>query len=182
MPAAMTAESTGRFVKTAAIRQAVGGHEVEILNKLGVEWPGKGHVHCPYPDHPDKDPSWRWDERKKRAFCTCLVDPRSSSIFDFAAKVLGLDFDAVKLRIAELLDRSDLIIEKRNGDAEKTDPQSLLNPAAAIATTTLFFATSATGSVSIRTRSRGRQLNRWSQIARLFRCAAKTECKAAACR
>ena len=49
---------------------------------------------------------------------------KSHSIFDFAAKVLGLDFDAVKLRIAELLDRSDLIIEKLNGGAQKTDPKA----------------------------------------------------------
>jgi hypothetical protein len=126
----MTGDPTGRFVTTTAIRQAVDGHETEILGKLGIEWHGKGHIHCPYPDHPDKDPSWRWDERKKRAFCTCMVGPKSHSIFDVAAKILGLDFDAVKLRIAELLGRSDLIIEKRNGHAQKLDAKSLLHPVA----------------------------------------------------
>jgi hypothetical protein len=126
----MTADYTGRFVTTSAIRKAISDDEAEILSKLGIEWHGKGHIHCPYPDHPDKDPSWRWDDGKGRAFCTCLVDRRSHSIFDVAAKVLGLDFVAVKLRIAELLGRSDLIIEKRNGDIQKTDPKSLLDPAA----------------------------------------------------
>jgi hypothetical protein len=59
-----------------------------------------------------------------------VVNPKSHSIFDVAAKVLGLDFNAVKLCIAELLDRPDLIIERRQGDPQKTDPKSLLNPAA----------------------------------------------------
>jgi hypothetical protein len=59
-----------------------------------------------------------------------MVDRKSHSIFDVAAKVLGLDFDAVKLRIAELLGRGDLIIQKRNGDTQRTDPKSLLDPAA----------------------------------------------------
>ncbi len=68
----MTADFTGRFVTTSAIRKAISDHEAEILSKLGIEWHGKGHIHCPYPDHPDKDPSWRWDDCKKRAFCTCL--------------------------------------------------------------------------------------------------------------
>jgi hypothetical protein len=126
----MTANFTGRFVATAAIRQAVHGHEIEILSKLGIEWCGKSHIHCPYPDHPDKDPSWRWDDREKRAFCTCMVGRRSHSIFDIAAKVLGLDFDAAKLRVAELLGRGDLILEKRKDDIQKTDAKSLLNPTA----------------------------------------------------
>jgi hypothetical protein len=126
----MTADLTGRYVKTEAIQQAVRGHESEILSKLGIEWPGKGHIHCPYPDHPDNDPSWRWDDIKNCAFCTCMVRPKSHTIFIVVQKILNLDFQTAKIRVAELLDRIDLIIEKHAGDVQKTDAKSLLNPPA----------------------------------------------------
>ena len=99
----MSPDLTGRFVKIEAIRLAVRGHEIEILGKLGIEWHGGGHIHCPYPDHPDKDPSWRWDHKKNCAFCTCIVDRKSHSIFDVAVKVLETDFAGAKIRVAELL-------------------------------------------------------------------------------
>lgn len=94
----MTADLTGRYVKTEAIQQAVSGHETEILSKLGIEWPGKGniHIHCPYPDHSDKDPSWRWDDVKNCAFCTCMVRPGSHTIFRVVQKILSLDFQTAK--------------------------------------------------------------------------------------
>ena len=70
-----------RFVATRAIRDAVKGHEIDILDKLGIDWNrGKSHIHCPYPDHNDNHPSWRWDERKARAYCTCIE--KSHGIFD----------------------------------------------------------------------------------------------------
>jgi hypothetical protein len=127
---AMTADLTGRYVKTEAIQQAVRGHETEILSKLGIEWRGKASIHCPYPDHPDKNPSWRWDDVKNCAFCTCMVRPKSHTIFLVAQKILSLDFQTAKIRVAERLGRIDLIIEKHAGDAQRTDAKSLLNPSA----------------------------------------------------
>jgi hypothetical protein len=124
------AGEAGRCVDTKAIRQAVQGREAEILDALGVPWrQGRPHVQCPYPNHDDHDPSWRWDDRRGRAYCTCIE--KSDGIFDVVMKLLGLDFDAAKLRAAELLQCDNLIKTKGDGSArQKTDPQSLLSPPA----------------------------------------------------
>jgi hypothetical protein len=105
-----------RHVFTKDIQTAVNGHEIEILDKLGIRWPGgKPHIRCPYRDHTDNNPSWRWDQRKSRAICTCT---NSDSIFDVVIKVENLDFGRAKIRIAELLGRSDLIRERRSKKRE----------------------------------------------------------------
>lgn len=97
-----------RYAATADIRAAVKGRETEVLDLIVAGWrDGKPHIRCPYPDHADNNPSWRWDKRKARAFCTCIE--RSNSIFDVVAKVEGVDFEAAKIRVAELLKRPDLI-------------------------------------------------------------------------
>ena len=83
------------YVTTAAIRHAVKGRETDILRALGIQWSGKSpHIRCPYPDHLDNHPSWRWDQTKARAHCTCT---RSASIFDVVCRVKGIDFDAAKI-------------------------------------------------------------------------------------
>ena len=98
-----------RWVATRAIQAAVKDREAEVLDALGIPWrEGRPHIRCPYPTHADGDPSWRWDERKARARCTCS---RGDSIFDVVMKLEGIDFDAAKLRVAELLGRHDLIQE-----------------------------------------------------------------------
>ena len=82
---------------------------------------------CPYPSHADGDPSWRWDEPKARARCSCSKG--DSSIFDVVMKVEGVDFDAAKLRVAELLGRSDLIQEAGGHQRfQAIDAASLLRP------------------------------------------------------
>jgi hypothetical protein len=101
-----------RFVTTGAIRDATKGRETDILDSLGVRWrDGKPHIACPYPEHADKNPSWRWYERKARAYCTCIEG--SHSIFGVLMKVKEIDFDAAKIQAAELLKRPDLIRERR---------------------------------------------------------------------
>ena len=98
------------FVPTAAIRHAVEGHEADILTALGINGSGKRkHIRCPYPDHIDKHPSWRWDATKRRAYCTCAPP---HSIFDVIAKTKGIDFEAAKIAAAEIIGRSDLIRTK----------------------------------------------------------------------
>ena len=100
-----------RFVPTIAIREAMNGREITILKKLGIGWTGKvPHINCPYPDHPDKNPSWRWNDKKQRAHCSCVS---SADIFTVIGKMRGGDFDAQKLAAAELLGRTDLIRDKR---------------------------------------------------------------------
>src|SRR5690242_16498002 len=112
------------FVATATIRRAVAGRELDILDALSIPWrDGRPHIDCPYPAHGGKC-DWRWDQRKSRAFCTCIAQP--DSIFDVAMKVKGLDFDGAKNRIAELIGRSDLIREKSGAGHQATDAASLL--------------------------------------------------------
>jgi hypothetical protein len=75
----------------------------------------------------------RWDVKKDRAFCTCIEagGHKSDSIFDVTMKVVGLDFEAAKIRVAELIGRIDLIRES-NGGGQKTDRESLLSPPAGV--------------------------------------------------
>jgi hypothetical protein len=59
-----------RYVTTADIRKAVRGRETDVLNGLNIDWrrpKAKPHITCPYRDHTDNHPSWRWDTHKKRA-------------------------------------------------------------------------------------------------------------------
>jgi phage/plasmid primase-like uncharacterized protein len=115
------------YVQTAEIRQAVKGRETDVLDSLGVHWrEGRQHLRCPYPHHPDRHPSWRWDHDRACAVCTCT---KSDSIFDVVAKVRGVEFEAAKLWIAEVLDRADLIRRASCGQhRQRHDAASLLHP------------------------------------------------------
>jgi hypothetical protein len=114
-----------RFVGTGAIRAALKGRETVVLDALGILWgQGKPHITCPHLDHTDNNPSWRWDERKARAICTC----GSHSILAVLQKVKGIDFEAAKLRAASILDRQDLIQVRTREKYQSHDPNSLLNP------------------------------------------------------
>jgi Domain of unknown function (DUF927)/Toprim domain len=121
--------TSDRYVSTQAIRRAVRGCEIAVLAALGITWQGGAqHIACPYPDHDDQNPSWRWDERKARDYCTCIE--RSHSIFDVVMRIEGLDFEAAKLRVAEILGRHDLI-KVRDGERHQAmDAASLLRPPA----------------------------------------------------
>ena len=112
------------FVPTAAARDAVKERENDILSALGIQWSGKQHIRCPYPDHTDDHPSWRWDRGKRRAYCTCT---RSHSIFDVICKMKGISLDAAKVEAAEMIGRTDLIRRprrKRNGREGAQSPSN----------------------------------------------------------
>ncbi len=114
-----------RYVPTPTIKEIVRGHETEVLDALGIDWrKGRPHINCPYADHADEHPSWRYDERKSRAYCTCLEDG-GDDIFDIVMKIEGCDFATAKLRVAEIIGRADLIGIK--GD-HPFSAASLLNP------------------------------------------------------
>src|SRR4051812_18791224 len=49
-------------------------------------------------------------EQVRKAHCTCTS---SASIFDVVAKVRGIDFEAAKIAVAEMVGRSDLIRSKK---------------------------------------------------------------------
>ena len=55
------------------VYELVAGRQLQILRSLGIEWnPQRSrHVRCPYPDHTDANPSWRWDHDRGMAHCTC---------------------------------------------------------------------------------------------------------------
>jgi hypothetical protein len=118
-----------RYVITNEIKKAVAGRETDVLDALGIDWrAGRPHIQCPYSDHADNDPSWRWDERRAHAICTCLTNGHADSIFDVLGKVERIEFEQAKIRVGELLRRDDLIHIKGNGDnGQKQDASSLLN-------------------------------------------------------
>src|SRR6516162_8988133 len=129
----MPTTGNSRFVATKAVHATVRGRETDILDALGIPWrQGRPHIRCPYPDHIDNNPSWRWDPKRDCAFCTCQGS-KADGIFDIVMKVRCLDFEAAKILVAELLHREDLIKTKSGNVGatwQKTDPQSLLNPPA----------------------------------------------------
>jgi hypothetical protein len=78
---------------TAEIRAAVRGHETDLLDALHIDWRrAKPHITCPYKEHDDNNPSWRWDERKRKAFCTC----GARGALGVLMGVEGADFNAGK--------------------------------------------------------------------------------------
>jgi hypothetical protein len=114
------------FAPTTEIRRAVSGRELEILSELGIGCTdGSQHIKCPYPTHVDNHPSWRWDQAKARAFCTCT---RSDSIFDVIMKVRGIGFEEAKLSAAQTIGRTDLVRPRRGPRHSCADANSLLNP------------------------------------------------------
>jgi hypothetical protein len=114
------------FVSTAEIRRAVSGRELEILSELGITaTDGSQHLACPYPAHDDRHPSWRWDQSKACAFCTCT---RSDSIFDVIMKLREIGFEQAKVFAAQTIGRTDLVRPRGAPRHSRTDANSLLNP------------------------------------------------------
>jgi hypothetical protein len=103
-----------QYVRTAAIREATAGHELTVLNRLGIQPPTSGHIRCPYPDHGGAN-DWRWDTQKGRAFCTCT---KADSIFDVIMKVDGVNFEEAKIFAANALGRTDLIERRFDAHAD----------------------------------------------------------------
>ena len=129
---AVSGSSNESFVVTKAVQDAVSGRELDILSAIGIGWQqGCGHIDCPYPDHGGAN-DWRWDSRANRAHCTCCGnrgEKRSHSIFDVVAIKEGVTFEAAKVRVVEIIGRSDLIRTK-GGDGlgrQSTDAKSLLS-------------------------------------------------------
>lgn len=115
-------------VPTRAIQEAVKGREIEVLDELAIDWQmGHPHITCPYPAHEDASPSWRWDDKRARAFCSCIQG--SHSIFDVVMAKEEIDFEAAKVRVAELLGCTDLVkpCTSKQHSFLAADSDSLLN-------------------------------------------------------
>ena len=125
----MRAIAGNRYVRTQAIQAAVRGSETKILAALGIRPQGAGHIKCPFPDHDDANPSWRWDQRKARAYCTC-ANGHALSIFEVLGRLEAIDFEASKIRAAELIGRAELIEQKGAGSGTKMTAGRLLSPPA----------------------------------------------------
>jgi hypothetical protein len=89
-----------RYVRTDDARRMVEGREAEIIRALGISWDGRsGHIRCPYRNHDDRNPSWRLTD-DGRAVCTCRP---LHSVFDVISEIEGCDFEAAKIRAAEII-------------------------------------------------------------------------------
>ncbi len=80
---------------TERLRIVEESHADKILAAIGAKpQTGKKHQRCPFPDHEDKNPSFRYDADANRIFCTCLPET-GVSLTDALMKVRGLaDFNA----------------------------------------------------------------------------------------
>jgi hypothetical protein len=77
------------------IHGIVAGRQLEILTALGIKWDAgrpRRHINCPYPDHKDERPSWRWDHDKGMAYCSCC----HANIFGVVERVRGCDWRAAR--------------------------------------------------------------------------------------
>ena len=122
------------YVVTRDIKAAVQGRETDVLDGLGIDWrrcTKSNHIRCPYPEHGSDGENWRWDARKAKAFCTCNPG-HSDSVLDVAMKCDGLDIEGAKIRVAEIINRPDLVKTKGGSGkgGQRTDAVSLLNPPA----------------------------------------------------
>lgn len=89
-----------------SIHKQIAGREEEVLAFAGITLPdGNKHIHCPYPDHDDKHPSWRWDRNSKKAFCTCIQ--KSHSVVDVVMETKGLGFKDAAHQVRDHLGISD---------------------------------------------------------------------------
>ena len=77
------------------------GQELMVLAALGIQWkPGRRtHINCPFPDHEDKNPSWRWGTQDALWHCTCA----HGDIFHAIMRMRGCDFPAAKRWAQQIL-------------------------------------------------------------------------------
>jgi phage/plasmid primase-like uncharacterized protein len=93
----------------------ISGREKEVLAALNISWPpakGKKRICCPFIDHPDTDPSWRWSDVKRAWTCSCVDGWRS--VFDAVMRKHACDFGSavrwVKTEVLGLkLERSNAV-------------------------------------------------------------------------
>src|SRR4051794_29029452 len=73
------------------VHRRLAGRERELFGVLRIDLPKDGsHARCPFPDHTDEHPSWRWDQKNRRWFCSCT--PKGGTVIEAIMRLLGLDF------------------------------------------------------------------------------------------
>ena len=118
----------------ANVVELVGGRESEILAALGIEPDASGaHIRCPYPDHEDVHPSYRWIAGEAKAVCTCRS---KHGIIDVVMNAKGLDFASAARWIEGVLsggktggfDRLRKAVERKPEKGAFSAPDKLLSP------------------------------------------------------
>ena len=66
----------------------IAGHEMQVLAALRITPPQRGKIRCPFPNHEDRNPSWRWDHNSQRFFCSC----GSGDVLDAVQRTNVCDF------------------------------------------------------------------------------------------
>jgi len=104
----MSTNGTAARLDSDEVKLAMRGREAEILPAIcpelgeAIEATGTKHVHCPFPDHDDKDPSFRIDnDNGCRAYCTC--DAGKGDAIDLICRLRGCDFKGAMELIADYL-------------------------------------------------------------------------------
>jgi uncharacterized protein (DUF927 family) len=86
------------------------GRETVVFAKLGIQLPDRGqHIRCPFPDHDDHNPSWRWDAKDRKSHCSCGHE----DIIGNVQKVLRVSAHDAGQFILECLPETDDVIFKK---------------------------------------------------------------------
>lgn len=79
---------------------AAANHEL-ILDRLGITgYRGNRHIRCPFPNHEDSSPSWRWKKEDGRFYCSC----GSGTMIDVIMTMTGCDFGQAIKAIRAIVD------------------------------------------------------------------------------
>jgi len=98
----------------ASIRVQAQGREHEVFAAYHVTPDTRTHQHCPFPDHPDRHPSFR--TKGDRYYCTCS----HGSYIDFVMRMEGVDFQGAVASIRQILGiRSQPLTPAQRAEAER---------------------------------------------------------------
>ena len=142
--------------RLSTLKADIAGRELDILQWLGVAWPPtrrQSHIHCPFPGHDDKNPSWRWDARKCAWFCSKCG---GGDVFHAVERMKGVSF-------AEALDLIETDFLGRSSDRTKRDDISQRDVSGAVASGGDQRSVEASLSVEDAARRRKRALELWSE-------------------
>jgi len=71
----------------------------DVYAAYSVEMEGRGHVHCPFTAHADRNPSFRFDGRTGKYWCSCS----QGDAIDFVQAMTGCGIGQATDRIADIL-------------------------------------------------------------------------------
>ncbi len=84
---------------TERLRNVEESHADKILAAIGAKPQiGKRHQRCPFSDHEDRNPSFRYDPDAGLVYCTCLEE-QGCSLTDAISRARGLDFQTAVRQI-----------------------------------------------------------------------------------